>query len=144
MQTKTVVLRDVIQTVTEMDRLSKQYLKDLIPYAGLNLIQFYYLLKNIPFKSDPKDNEFLQRPAATLYGLSKYGDCDDKSIVLKSFCFLKNIPARFCAVSNFFHRRLHHIYIEVLLCDEWKPLDPTYHSNKLFKERPFTKKVVFS
>jgi hypothetical protein len=144
MYTHTRPLRDVFQTIDEMNRLSVQYRNDVQPFAHLSLVDFYNHVKNIPFKPDPPLQEWVQRAGITLYGLSQYGDCDDKSIVIKSYCYLRGIPCRFKAVSCLPSRDLHHVYNEIRAAGKWYPIDATYPENKIFEERPFTRKEVFA
>ena len=143
MQEKIVPLIDVTQTLGEMYRLAEQYQNDLAPFLGLNLVQFYNHVKNIPFRPDPYGNEYVQRPAATLHGLSKYADCDDKSICLMSYCMAKEIPARFVCISEEILKPLHHVYLEIRVNGKWYPVDPTYPENQILTEKPFWRKEAF-
>jgi hypothetical protein len=139
----TRVLNDVGQTVGQMKRLASDYRDDIAPFSFLNLSQFFFYLKCLPFIPDPPGEEYLNRPISTLTDAATYRDCDCKAIALMAYCLFFGIPARFCATSDRTDEKLHHIYVEVFINGHWSPLDPTYPENKILWERPFTRKEIF-
>lgn len=131
-------LKNVKYTGKLMEELAVWYQRDVAEYFHLSLIQFYDFIKNIPYKADPKEHEFLQRPYYTLKQRGKGGDCDDKCICLGSYLAAAGIPFRFVALGNDSgpNARLHHVITEALIEDSkgnkrWIHLDPTYSYNTI-------------
>lgn len=120
-------LKNVKYTGSLMKRLSMRYRSDVDPYMSMSLMQFYDLVKNIPYRPDPPGNEYLQRPYYTLTQTGGGGDCDDKSIVLGAYLANARIPFRFVAVGA--QERLHHVITEAFVDGKWLHLDPTYSYN---------------
>lgn len=126
-------LKNVKYTGGLMTELSVRYQNDVSEYGHFSIIQFFDFVKNIPYKPDPKKQEFLQRPYYTLKQRGKGGDCDDKAICLGAYCVLASIPFRFVALGRKRDGRLHHVVIEILLGDLWVHLDATYSFNTIGK-----------
>lgn len=132
-------LKNVKYTGKLMRELSIRYQGDVAEFGHLSLLQFYDKIKNIPYKQDPKKQEFLQRPYYTLNQRGKGGDCDDKCICLGAYCALAKIPFRFVALGKTPKGRLHHVIIEVLIGNHrgelrWIHLDCTYSFNVAGKQ----------
>lgn len=130
-----VELRDAEQTVKEMFGVIKKYSSDVAPYASMSPEAFYHLVRKIPYKADPRGNEFLQRPWATLSGASPWGDCDDFAILLGSYAVQKGIRYRLAIGGSKAYRNLntgklvvpfHHVWPEFEVLGMWKPFDATY------------------
>lgn len=125
-------LRDVQDTGREMYRMASAWKQDMAPYATLALSQVFNLLKSIPYRPDPPDEEFLQRPRYTLTRTGAGGDCDDKAIASGAWAHLNGIPFRFVAVSRYPRPALlHHVYTEMYIGQRWIAFDPTYSFNVL-------------
>lgn len=124
-------LKDVQETGREMYRMARAWRQDMAGYATWPLSQIFNLLKNIPYRPDPPDEEFLQRPFYTLRSLGQGGDCDDKAIASGAWAALNGIPFRFVAASRFVDKPLHHVYTEMYIGTKWITFDPTYSFNVL-------------
>lgn len=132
-----------------------KYYTDMIPYASLYLSDIFDIIKNIPFRPDPPDEETLMRPRYTMSMQGWGGDCDDKSIALASWAKLyggrawtpamvekpdlykppKEYDFRFVAVRRPDMDSLHHVFTEIYIKDRWIHADPTYPFNTLGRER---------
>ena len=143
-------LKNVKYTGQLMRTLSVKYQNDAAMYGHLSLIQYYDLIKNIPYKPDPAKKEFIQRPYYTLNQRGQGGDCDDKAICIGAYCALASIPFRFVACGKKTGGRLHHVITEVLLDDgkgskQWLHVDATYSFNTIGKQlAPYPKRLVIS
>jgi transglutaminase-like putative cysteine protease len=124
-------LRDVADTGREMYRMAKAWKQDMAPYATMSASQVFNLLRSIPYRPDPPDVEFLQRPRYTLSMSGAGGDCDDKAIASGAWAHLNGIPFRFVAVSRYSDRPLHHVFTEMYIGNSWIAFDPTYSFNVL-------------
>ena len=107
---------------------------------------FDYISKEIPYVPDPSRVPSLNNDAVELLKSPEMtmlngGDCDDKSILAASILERRNKPWRFVVVSTKPDGSLHHVYLEVLIGDEWLPFDATYPRNRIFTENRFTKKA---
>jgi transglutaminase-like putative cysteine protease len=141
-------LKNVKYTGQLMRELAIKYQNDVSMYAHLSFMEFYDKIKNIPYKEDPKKQEFLQRPYYTLMQRGKGGDCDDKSICIGAYCAIAKIPFRFVAVGKKSNGRLHHVITEVLIDNSrnnksewrWVHIDPTYAFNVIGQQLYIYKK----
>lgn len=141
-------LKSVKQTGEECARLVKLYHSDLGPLSKLPLKSFFNLVKRLPYLSDPKGQEFISRPKASLNPAAKYRDCDDKAILMGSWAKANGVPARFLAVSTNPKnpKKLHHCVIEMNLNGNWEVIDPTYSRNEFPrpKDKTIFRKVIIS
>lgn len=126
-----------VNTGPMMHRMVRQYHEDMLPYASMSLHEVFDLIKNIPFRYDPIDEEVLQRPYYTLNGIGRGGDCDDKAIALASWAYLHGIPYRFIAVRRPDRNTLHHVFTELYISGRWVQADCTYSINRLGCEREY-------
>lgn len=138
---------DARETGKLMRYMVERYYKDVIPYAHFSLWEFFNYVSNIPFNEDPVHIETLQRPAITLSQSGPGGDCDDKAIVLASWCRLhggrynpgtfhpKKYDYRFIAVRRSDYNSLHHVYCEIYIDNRFIHADPTYNFNTLGRAR---------
>lgn len=124
---RTVPLKNVKYTGRLMKRLAVRYVNDVAPYAHMSVNQFFDKLKRIPWRSDGKGREKLQRPYHTLAQNGIGGDCDDKNIALGAFLHLHGIPFRFVALAT--NGRYHHVATEAHIDGKYIHLDPTYSFN---------------
>lgn len=131
-------LIDAKETGRWMHRIVNEFYMDMAPWSGESVLSMYTIIKDIPYRPDPKGNEVLQRPKYTMEGMGWGGDCDDKSICFAAFCKLKGIRYRFIGVGKkkplkkygFFDKiLLTHVYTQVYLGGEWVDADCTYSFN---------------
>ena len=125
-------LHSVNQTGSEMERLVRTYHADIDHLVHLPLKSFYDLTKRLPYKPDPKFQEFVQRPSFTLSGQARHRDCDDKAVLMGAYLYKNNVPFRFVAVSHRKDRPLHHVLLQANIGGKNKIIDPTYPKNRLF------------
>lgn len=138
MELKTKPLKSVDETVRHIFRLIKERGSDMSRYATMRPGDFHRLLKMLPYRADPRGNEFLQRPASTMQGYSPYRDCDDKAIAAGAYARASGRPYRIViAGSHAVPRRtvlgnikvtypFHHVFPEIFLGGQWVPFDATY------------------
>jgi hypothetical protein len=126
------------QTAREMERLVRTYSKDLGSKAKWNLPRIYSHVRALEFRPDPPGAETVSRPALTLQKDYPWRDCDDKAIILGSWCYENGIPFFFRASSKHPSKKLHHVYAVCKIKGKEIPLDATYPRNRLGKEEPFT------
>ncbi len=118
---------DSVRDTGKMMRfLADTYYQDMAPYATMSLLEVFDLVRKIPYRADPPEVEFLQRPMATLNGTGWGGDCDDKAICMAAWAKLNGIPYRFLAVSGDKNRPVHHVLTLMYIGGNWVPVDPTY------------------
>lgn len=121
--------RGVMSTGTLMRRVAIAFASDVTRYVTMSPLQFYEKVRSLPYREDPKEMEFLQRPAYTLAGLGAGGDCDDKAIVMGSFFHLNKVKFRFIAAGRNKNGPLHHTWVQAYIGNEWVDFDPTYAWN---------------
>jgi transglutaminase-like putative cysteine protease len=129
-----------------MKIIAETYREDVAEYASMNLLDFYTMVKDIPYKYDMvcgKLGEILQRPQYTLNRNGAGGDCDDKAIVMASYAILNKIPYRFKAVGKIPNGAVSHVYTEFQIEGEWIPVDATYPHNTLGKVLSSYKRECF-
>jgi len=108
----------------------------------LPLVQWFNIVKNIPYRRDPKPREILARPAHIL-GFEKLGaDCKKKSLLMAAWCKQNNIPFRFIASSRRKDKKVHHVFPQARIAGQWLPLDATYKRNTIGMKRSDTKTEV--
>jgi len=126
-----------------MVSMVRKYYRDMSPYGSLSLAEVFNIIKNLPFRPDPEDEETLMRPYYTMNMMGSGGDCDDKAIALASWAHLNKIPLRFIAVRRQDRFALHHVYCELYIKNRWIHVDPTYSFNTLGRERePYAEYVT--
>ena len=103
------------QTILEMVRLCKAYYSDLGRWIDASFPAFYNYVKKIPYIPDPENIEALSRPKYLLNGQCRWCDCDDKSILIGSWCFANKVPFEFNIMSSRPDRYPHHVYTSVLI-----------------------------
>lgn len=137
------------QTGRFMRRLVDSYYGDMAPWASYSLYEIYNHIKNIPFRADPENIEFLQRPYYTMRSLGAGGDCDDKAICLASWAVLNNIPYRFVGVGKrkpgqkpWSKILLTHVYPELYINNNWIIADVTYAFNVLGYSKGYDRRVI--
>lgn len=94
------------------------------PKAWFQEVQalWQFVKDQIRYARDVHDVETLYTPDQTL--AQRYGDCDDKSVLLASLLLATGHPTRFVAV-GFQPDDYSHVYPETLIGDLWVPLETT-------------------
>lgn len=119
-------------SVSQIIRIAKNYASDLKDYADRQgFFEFYNYVRNLPYIPDPKGKETISRPAYTVNPEWKGSrDCDDKTVLIGSFCELKKMPWRIAVVGV--KEYPHHVYPEIMHLDRWTQADATYPDRCLF------------
>ena len=123
------------ETGRRMYDMARRYRRDMAPFAHMSAYEVFDLVKSVPFRPDPPDEEVLQRPLYTLSGQGTGGDCDDKCIALAAWAFLVGMPVRFVAVRRADKDVIHHVMCELYINGAWMHADPTYDFNVLGRPR---------
>lgn len=149
---------NVDNTVEHIIALIKRSAHDKILdfFNGKTLQQIFdFISKEIKYIADPMSVSWLQGGSIELLRSPKYtmleavGDCDDKHILAGSIFYRMGIPVRVAIMSNKPDKKFHHIYLEINIPTKenpggvWKPFDATYPQNKLFEEKPYTRKRIY-
>lgn len=127
--------------------ISRTYIKKngrLVPLSSLPLIDYYNVVKNLPYKRDIKPVEVVARPRILLQGDFSGLDCKKKAVLIGSWLHKngkRKIPGfrgwRLISVSTRPDKKIHHVFPQVNISGKWLNLDATYSDYK-----PFQKKVV--
>lgn len=134
-------LTDVLQTGAAMRRLVQNYFGDLGPWLGVPFIAFYRHVCNLPYIPDPDNVETVSRPLYTLGGYDVPRDCDDKAVLLASWCYGHGEPVRFVATSTRPDKKLHHVFAQM---KNGLYMDGTYPKNADFLGYyPFFRHVTY-
>lgn len=132
MRENLVYLHDVHQTAEQMRRLTEQYYTDLGGWLRVPLMQYYLFVCTLPYVSDPIGVETVSRPLYTLQRDYRPRDCDDKSVLLASWCHGNGIKKRFVSTSTRPDKRLCHVFLQLengLLMDSTYPKFKDYIGN---------------
>ena len=142
-KTNIVKNHNLHQTLNEVERLSKVYFKDMIPFRNLTIYQMFdFISKKVKFKKDPKNTELVMRPRLTLKRMA--GDCDDKTVLFLAWLKLKKIPAGYSIVSEKLNKPYHHIFPFVRNKSGGTiDLDATYHYNRIGNYKKWAKRQNF-
>jgi hypothetical protein len=122
-----------ITLVDDIFTLSEKYKNDLLG-VNLNFKDFYNFVKSIPFQSDGIDSdgkelEILHRPSLILNKNNISCDCDDKTLLVGSYCKLNKIAFQI-GVSGI-NKKPSHIFPIVFDGNQLIPYDATYEENRL-------------
>lgn len=101
---------------------------------------FNFVVKNYPFRDDPKTAEFITAPIITLQKASpfEYQDCDDLSMLLAALLMNAGFKVRWKVISwrdTVPKHAFTHVYLIVKTKDGWMPLDPTLKEKGFARER---------
>lgn len=110
------------QTVQEIERLAESYKNDF--NHKLNIVDFFNLIKKIPYKRDKKPNEILKRPKYIMN--DNFADCKKKTILAVAYAKKNHIPYRYVTISTRKDRIIHHIFPQFRLKSKWINFDATY------------------
>jgi len=127
--------------------ISRTYIKKngrLVPLSSLPLLDYYNVVKNLPYLRDEKPIEVVARPRLLLDGNFRGLDCKKKAVLIGSWLHKngrRSIPGfmgwRLISVSTRPDKKIHHVFPQVKINNKWLNLDATYSDYK-----PFQRKVV--
>ena len=141
------------QTGKAMNRLIDQYSNDLrevmirrngkiVPLTSLNIMEFFDLIRRIPYRQDIKPIEVISRPNGILKNSFLGMDCKKKAILIASYFKNRQIPCRLIASSKKKNRRIHHVFPQIELAGKWLNVDATYSHYKPFEPKALTRAEV--
>lgn len=141
-----VYLKNVFQTAEEMRRLTETFFSDLGAWLSVPLLDFYRHVCALPYVADPIGIETVSRPLYTLKEDYKPRDCDDKSVLIASWCHGNGIKKRFVSTSTRPDKHLCHVFVQL---ENGLFIDPTYRKfmeymgkypyfNRVTKFKPLT------
>lgn len=128
----------VMSTLRVMRRLVRQYKTDLsLLQTARDLVFlappkneaaevdaiFSYVRDMIRYTRDVYDVETISSPDKTL--ALRVGDCDDKSTLLATLLECVGYPTRFVVTGYQHPKHYEHVYVQVLIGDEWIDADAT-------------------
>lgn len=144
-------LKSYRQTVNRMFAIAREYASDLAPFADYSIYDFYNLVRALPYRADPEGVETIIRPKYTVRAdWPLWRDCDDKTILIVAFAFMKGYETRLACVGtrDYIHKAgggwkpagPHHVYPEIKIAGDWIPFDATYNDRcilggRLYNER---------
>lgn len=144
-------LSDKSQTAREMYRLTDEHSSDIdhfeaggTPLSNLPLLDYYRLVRGMPYLQDIPAVEVVSRPYYVLAAPWRGLDCKKKSILVGSWARENGIPYRYVAVSRRPDRSAHHVIPELQINGEWVEVDATYGWNRPFQEQSWTSAEVLS
>lgn len=108
----------------------------------LPLVEYFNYVKNIPYRRDPKPREILARPAHIAKFSELGADCKKKALMIAAWLKLNKIPFRFIAASRRPDKRIHHVFPQGRIADQWVNLDATYKRYRIGMPRSDTKQEV--
>jgi hypothetical protein len=142
-------LHDKAQTAAKIKQIVNKFYLDLdslfierkngtMKLPDLSLAEFFDLVKNIPYRRDPRPVEVVARP----YYIFKYRglgmDCKKKAIICAAYLKARGLPFRFIGSSNRDDKKIHHIFPQVKLDNEYVNFDATYSNYQLFGPKNVT------
>jgi hypothetical protein len=130
---KNNLLETYEKTVLKVIEFGKKYSSDCLFLINKTPAEVFDFIKNLDYKPDPINIEFLSRPEFSIWRKDLPRDCDDKTLMAVCYFELKNIPYRIIISGKTF--KPHHIYAEFLdqLKNTWIPFDATYKKNQFGK-----------
>lgn len=136
---KNNLLETYEKTVLKVIEFGSKYSSDCLFLINKTPIEVFNFIKNLPYKPDPKNIEFLSRPEFSIWRKDLPRDCDDKTLIGVCYFELKNIPYRIVISGK--DIKPHHIYLEYLdkFKNTWIPFDATYPKN-IFGKVPYIEK----
>ena len=134
---KIVPLTSLYLTGSKMLYMVKTYWHDIGIMVDWDFERYYRYIADLPYIADPKGIEALQRPKIGLSSEAYFRDCDDKAILIGSWCYGNSVPFRFIACSYEKKDRPHHAIIEVESIDGPIYVDATYPGTEYPRDREF-------
>lgn len=143
-------LFDKKQTGKAMHWLIDQYNGDLdkiriikgrryMPLSKLNVKDFFNFVRKISYRKDQSPREYVARPAIILRNKKIGMDCKKKAILIGSYLKRNKIPYRLIASSRKRNKKIHHVFPQMKLGNDWVNMDATYKHYKPFEPKFVTK-----
>lgn len=129
-------------TARGMYDLVRQTSADIKNLKRLPLSDYFFFVKNIPYRQDRKPREIIARPEHLLKYRSSGLDCKKKAILIGSWAKENKIPFRFVATSRRPSGHIHHVYPELKISGRYIPIDATYSRNRINEKKPITNYVI--
>lgn len=124
--------------------LVRRTAEDVAPWALVPLEEFFRMVSRGHYNREP-DNwraQVLARPAATISKTVPVIACANKAIIVASWAQMNGIPWRLVAVSRVRGRSPHHVFPELYIGGEWRPVDATYPWSVLFARKFYPVRIV--
>lgn len=142
MKRTTTDIESLDETGAEMERLTKTYWQDIVPYAKhMDLVFWHQYVCNLEYLPDPEEEELVSRPAISLSEDAQYRDCDDKCILLGSYLYWKRIPFKYGACSYKKSDEQHHA---IILTPQYGIIDCTFAGTAFPRSRDFYNVIPIS
>lgn len=126
---KSIPLETFEKTVLKVFEFTEKYFTDVIFLESQTPEEVFNFVKNLEYKPDPKNIEFISRPKFSIFENNLPRDCDDKTLIITSYAKLKNIPFKIAVIGK--ENQPHHIFPILKLNKEWVYFDATYESGKI-------------
>ncbi|NOR85657.1 hypothetical protein GQ473_06075 [archaeon] len=125
--------------------LKKIYLKRSgrnVPLQDLSLPDFFDLVRKIKYRKDHAPIEVISRPKhiLNLQGLGM--DCKKKALLIASYLKNAGVPYRLIGSSRKQNGRIHHVFVQGFINNQWENIDATYKHYKLFEKKQVTNAEV--
>lgn len=101
---------DCTITIKRMVEIIQKHYNDLQEFKDLSLRDFFFYVCSLEYRKDPQGMEQIARPKFTLLKDWPCRDCDDKTILMGSFCKLKKIPFSIYTCSYKANKRMGHVF----------------------------------
>jgi len=134
------------QTGKEIFKMA-EYWHDLDKFGmlDLTLIDYFNFVASIPYIEDPNGSEIVARPKYLLnQKYFKKLDCKKKAVLIAAYLNAHGYKPggktgkawRIVAVSEKPNKEIHHVFIQALINEKWRTIDPTYAEYRLFDGKP--------
>jgi hypothetical protein len=137
-------LTDKKQTGDSMYWIVDSFYSDLIDFvisgkrcSDFTIIEWFNLVRKIPYKIDIKPIEIIARPKFLLMKSNTGLDCKKKAILIAAWAKCNNIEFRFMTSSKRLDKKIHHVFPQLFLNNRWLNFDATYKDYK-----PLEPKIV--
>lgn len=123
-------IKHLIETFyTDLNNIFFQKGKKLLPLSKLTLQEYFNLVKNIPYRKDPRPYEVTARPYYIFKHYKLGMDCKKKAVAMGAYLRMKNFKYRAIGSSSRPDHRVHHIYFQYFDTTDhtWKNADATYN-----------------
>jgi len=137
----TDTMRELVNTFSsDLDHI---YINDQ-KASALPLDQFFDYVRKIKYRQDHKPVEVIARPNHILRYSYLGMDCKKKTLLLSSWAKQNKIPFRFIASSKRKDKKIHHIFPQLKINNQWLNVDATYPDYKLGEPKTVTHYEVIS
>jgi len=120
-----------------MHRLINQYYNDIqniiveqngkkTPLSELPINKAFDYIKNIPYRQDSRPFEIVARPEISARNQKNGIDCKKKAILMAAYLKSRGIPYRLIASSRKPSGKIHHVFPQMQVGNQWFNLDATY------------------